>query len=141
MQKALFVFLILTSLTSVSQFKITGYFDAEIGVSYAFSDKFQVELRVNDNLEIEFNTELSLLYKIVSKEEYNLNFGLGISTFPFHSKSIDFFESFFLPLQIEITPFKEVKNFGLVLESAYHFSDIVDASGIRNSIGIRYIFN
>ncbi|QNM86984.1 hypothetical protein H9W90_07695 [Polaribacter pectinis] len=133
--------LIFTSLSTFSQFKITGYFDAEIGVNYAFSDKLQAELRVNDNLGIEFNTEFSLLYKLVSKKAYNLNFGIGVSTFPFHSDKTDFIESFYLPLQIEITPFKEVRNFGLVLESAYHFSDATDASGIRNSIGIRYIFN
>ena len=81
------------------------------------------------------------MYKFVSKEDYNLNFGAGVSTFPFHSKKVDFYESFFLPLQIEITPFKETRNFGLVLESAYHFSDTNNKSGVRNSIGIRYIFN
>ncbi|KGL63962.1 hypothetical protein [Polaribacter sp. Hel1_85] len=140
MKKILFVALLLTTISSYGQFKITGYFDAEIGINYAFSENFQAELRVNDNLGIEFNTELSLLYKFVSKEDYNLNFGMGVSTFPFHSKNIKFFESFYLPLQIEITPFKEVRNFGLVLESTYHFSDINNASGIRNSIGIRYIF-
>lgn len=140
MKKLICPLLFLISISTFSQFKITGYFDAEIGINYAFSDKFQAALRVNDNLGIEFNTELSLLYKIVSKEKYNLNLGIGISTFPFHSKNINFLESFYLPLQIEITPFKEARNFGLVLESAYHFSDIKDASGIRNSIGIRYLF-
>ena len=141
MKKTLLILLFLTSLSAFSQFKITGYFDAEIGINYAFSNKFQAELRANDNLGIEFNAELSLLYKFVSKEAYNLNFGVGISTFPFHSNTIDFFESMYLPLQIEITPFKEARNFGLVLETAYYFSNITDASGIRNSIGIRYIFN
>ncbi|MEE9408001.1 MAG: hypothetical protein V3V28_07995 [Polaribacter sp.] len=141
MKKTIFTLLLFISISTFSQFKITGYFDAEIGVNYMFSDKFQAELRVNDNLGIEFNTELSLLYKVVSKEDYNLNLGIGVSTFPFHSEYIDFLESFYLPLQIEITPFKEARNFGLVLESTYHFSDTKDASGIRNSIGIRYIFN
>lgn len=141
MKKALLILLVITTSATFSQFKITGYFDAEIGINYAFSDKTQVELRVNDNLGIEFNAELSLLYKVVSKDDYNLNFGIGISTFPFHSSNIDFFESYYLPLQIEITPFKESRNFGLVLETSYHFSDITDASGNRNSIGIRYIFN
>ena len=141
MKKAFTTLLFLISLSTFSQFKITGYFDTEIGISYSFSDKFQVELRVNDNLGIEFNTELSLLYKFVSKEDYNLNFGLGISTFPFHSENIDFYESLYLPIQIEITPFKDARNFGLVLESSYHFADVSNISGIRNSIGIRYIFN
>ena len=141
MKKTIFIILVLTSFSSFSQFKITGYFDAEIGVNYEFTDNFQAELRVNDNLGIEFNAELSLLYKFVSKEDYNLNVGVGASTFPFHSKSIDFLESFYLPLQIEITPFKEARSFGFVLESGYHFSDVTHASGIRNSIGIRYIFN
>lgn len=141
MKKALLILLVITTSATFSQFKITGYFDAEIGINYAFSDKTQVELRVNDNLGIEFNAELSLLYKVVSKDNYNLNFGIGISTFPFHSSNIDFFESYYLPLQIEITPFKESRNFGLVLETSYHFSDITDTSGNRNSIGIRYIFN
>ena len=141
MKKTLLIFLFITSLSSFSQFKITGYFDTEIGISYAISDKLQTEVRFNDNLNIEFNTEVSLLYKVASKEAYNLNFGVGISTFPFHSDNINLFESFFLPFQIEITPFKEVRNIGLVLESAYHFSDVTDASGIRNSIGIRYTFN
>lgn len=141
MKKILIVFMILTSFSTFSQFKITGYFDAEIGINYAFTNNLQVELRANDNLGIEFNAELSLLYKLVSKEDYNLNFGVGVSTFPFHSEYNNFFESFYLPLQIEITPFKEARNFGLVLESAYHFSDVKDQSGIRNSIGIRYIFN
>ena len=141
MKKTLFSLLLLTSISSFGQFKITGYFDAEIGINYTLSNNVQVELRVNDNSKTEFNSELSLLYKFVSKEDYNLNFGVGISTFPFHSKKVDFYESFFLPLQIEITPFKEVRNFGLVLESAYHFSDTNNKSGVRNSIGIRYIFN
>lgn len=141
MKRLLFLFILFLVTSVFSQFKITGYFDAEIGINYTFSDKLQAELRVNDNLGIEFNTELSIIYKFVSKEDYNINSGIGVSTFPFHSSQIKFFESFYLPLQIEITPFKEVRNFGLVLESAYHFSDIIDASGIRNSIGIRYIFN
>lgn len=140
MKKFIILCIILSSCSIFSQLKITGYFDTEIGISYGFSDKIQTELRVNDNLGIEFSAELSLLYKIISKQDYNLNFGVGISTFPFSSNSINFYESFFIPLQIEITPFKDVQNFGLVLESAYHFSDIVDGSGIRNSIGIRYIF-
>ena len=139
-EKIAFTLLIFTSLVSFSQFKITGYFDAEIGVSYEFSNNIQTEIRVNDHLGIELNAELSLLYKFVSKEDYNLNIGLGISTFPFHSSNIDFYESFYLPLQIEITPIKEVANFGFVLESAYYFSEVHNASGIRNSIGIRYIF-
>jgi hypothetical protein len=141
MKKTLFLFAILSTTSILSQFKITGYFDTEIGLTYKFAQKIQAELRVNDNVGIEFNSELSLLYTIISKEEYNLNFGLGISTFPFHSKNLEFFESSFLPLQIEIKPFKKVTNFGVVLESAYHFSNIIDSSGIRNSIGIRYIFN
>jgi hypothetical protein len=141
MKKILVLFVILSSNSILSQFKITGYFDAEIGLSYKVSDNLQTELRVNDNLGIEFNSELSLFYTLSFKEDYNINLGVGISTFPFHSKSINFFESYFLPLQIEITPFKKGRNFGIVLESAYHFSDTTDASGIRNSIGIRYIFN
>ena len=141
MKKLLLILFILSSTTFFSQFKITGYFNSEIGVSYQFSNKIQTELRINDNLGIEFNSELSLLYTITSKENYNINIGIGISTFPFHSKYIDFFESYFLPFQIEITPFNGVKNLGFVLESSYHFSDITDASGVRNSIGVRYIFN
>ncbi|WP_298778802.1 hypothetical protein [uncultured Polaribacter sp.] len=141
MKKTFFLFIILISSTVFSQLKITGYFDAEIGLSYQFSNKIQVELRANDNLGIEFNSELSLLYKIISKEEYNLNLGFGGSTYPFHSENINFLESYFLPLQIEITPLKTVRNFALVLETAYHFADKTDNSGIRNSIGIRYIFN
>ena len=140
MKKILFLFIILSTTSILSQFKITGYFDTEIGLTYQFSDRLQTELRVNDNLGIEFNSELSVRYTILYKENYNLSFGIGISTFPFHSKKLAFFESYFLPLQIEITPFKEATNFGIVLESAYHFSEFVDASGIRNSIGIRYIF-
>ena len=116
------------------------YFDTQIGLSYQFNDRLQTELRVNDNPNIEFNSELSLRYTVLSQKNYNLSFGIGFSTFPFHSKKLTFFESYFLPLQIEITPFKETKNLGIVLESAYHFSDIIDTSGIRNSIGIRYIF-
>ena len=140
MKKVLFLFVILSSTFIVGQFKITGYFDTEIGLTYQFNDRLQAELRVNDNLDIEFNSELSLLYTILSKNNYNLNFGIGISTLPFHSKNLAFFESYFLPLQIEIIPFKETRNLGIVLESAYHFSTITDTSGIRNSIGIRYIF-
>jgi hypothetical protein len=140
MKKLLFLFVILSSTSIAGQFKITGYFDTEIGLTYQFNDRLQTELRVNDNLDIEFNSELSLLYTILSKKNYNLNFGIGISTFPFHSKNLAFFESYFLPLQIEIIPFKETRNLGIVLESAYHFSTITDTSGIRNSIGIRYIF-
>jgi hypothetical protein len=141
MKKILFVLLLLSSISTFSQFKITGYFDAEIGLNYTFSEDFQAEIKVNDNLGIEFSTQLAILYKFISKEDYNLNVGIGISTFPFHSNKIKFIESFYLPLQIEITPFKEMRNFGLILESAYHFADKPDASGIRNSIGIRYIFN
>ena len=140
MKKVLFLFVILSSTFIVGQFKITGYFDTEIGLTYQFNDRLQAELRVNDNLDIEFNSELSLLYTILSKNNYNLNFGIGISTLPFHSKNLAFFESYFLPFQIEIIPFKETRNLGIVLESAYHFSTITDTSGIRNSIGIRYIF-
>ena len=140
MKKIIFLFIILSTTSILSQFKITGYFDAKIGLTYKFSDHLQTELRVNDNLGIEFNSELSLLYAIILKENYTLNFGVGISTFPFHSKNTAFFESYFLPIQIEIRPFKNASNLGFILESAYHYSDIINSSGTRNSIGIRYIF-
>jgi hypothetical protein len=122
----LFILLILTSIASFSQFKTTGYFNAEIGFN----------CKLTDNLGIEFNTELSLLYTFILKEDYNVNFGMGISTFPFHSKNITFFESLYLPLQVEITPCKEVKKNGLVLESTFHFSEVTDTSGTRNLLGI-----
>jgi hypothetical protein len=141
MKRIIFTLTLLTSISTHSQFKITGFFDTKIGINYAVSNNLQAELRVNDNLDTEFNTELSLLYKLVSKDDYNLNLGAGISTFPFHSNHFDFLESFYIPLQIEINPFIAARNFGLVLESAYHFSEIIDASGIRNSIGLRYNFN
>jgi hypothetical protein len=141
MKKIFFLCIILSSTTILSQFKITGYFNAEIGLTYKFSKNIQSELRINDNLGMEFNTELSLLYTLLSKDNYNMNLGTGISTFPFHSKNIDFIESYFIPAQIEITPFKEVRNFGFLFETSYHFSDIENSSGVRNSIGIRYIFN
>jgi hypothetical protein len=140
MKKLLFLFVILFSTFIVGQFKITGYFDTKIGLTYQFNDRLQTELRVNDNLDIEFNSELSLLCTILSKKNYSLNFGIGISTFPFYSKNLAFFESYFLPFQIEIIPFKETRNLGIVLESAYHFSNSINTSGNRNSIGIRYIF-
>tara|TARA_B100000768_G_C11242757_1_gene360350 strand:+ start:73 stop:177 length:105 start_codon:yes stop_codon:yes gene_type:complete len=34
-----------------------------------------------------------------------------------------------------------MKKYIFVLESAYHFSNIIDASGIRNLIGIPYTLN
>jgi hypothetical protein len=140
MKKILFLFIILSTTSILSQFKITGYFDAEIGLTYKISNHLQIELRASDNLKIEFNSELSLLYTLITKKDYTLNFGVGVSTFPFHSKNTAFFESYFLPLQIEITPFKNANNLGFVLESAYHLSKIINSSGTRNSIGIRYIF-
>jgi hypothetical protein len=45
----------------------------------------------------------------------------------------------YIPLQIEILPFKNLRNLGLVIETAYHFPET--ANGVRNSVGIRYIFN
>lgn len=140
MKKTLFALFLLSSISAFSQFKITGYFNSEVGLNYQLSNKIQIELRINDNIGTEFNSELSLLYKIVSKEDYSLNLGIGASTFPFHSKKIDFLESFYIPLQIEITPIKNFRNFGFVLESAYHFSETSNKSGIRNSVGLRYIF-
>jgi hypothetical protein len=140
-KKTVFILLILASIASFSQFKITGYLNAEIDLNYELTDNFQMEVRVHDNLGIEFNTELSLLNKFISKDDYNVNFGMGISTFPFHSKNIKFLESLYLPLHVEITPFKEVKKNGLVHESTFHFNEVTDASGTRNSIGIPYIFS
>ncbi|PQJ77894.1 hypothetical protein [Polaribacter porphyrae] len=141
MKKLLFTFFIISSISCFSQLKVTGYFGKEIGLSYVFNDKFQTEFRVSDDINSEFNSEFSLLYKVISKKDYNLNFGIGVSTFPFNSKNIDFFESVYLPLQLEVVPLKEVKSLAFVLESAYHFSNIINGSGIRNSVGIRYIFN
>jgi len=140
MKKIAFLLFILVSVTSYSQFKATGYFDGKIGVSYAFSNKFQSELRVYDALGNEFNSSLDLQYKIVSKEKFNINLGIGISLQPFHSNN-DTYESVFFPLMLEITPFSNSKNFAFVLETAYHNSDINEDSGMRNSIGVRYIFN
>ena len=141
MKKIIILFLALSSYPLFSQLKITGYFDSKIGLSYEFAKNLQTELRMNDNLGNEFNAELSVLYKIISKENYNINLGLGISTFPFHSNYIPFLESTYIPTQIEIMPFNSSRNFILVLETAYHFSDLINGSGIRNSIGIRYRFN
>jgi hypothetical protein len=136
MKKIINILLLLASISSFSQFKITGYFDAEIGINYSFLDDFQAEIRMNDDLGIDFSAALSLLYQFIKKENYNLNTGIGISYFLFSDSDLD---SMYIPLQIEILPFKNLRNLGLVLETAYHFSQI--ENGLRNSVGIRYIFN
>jgi hypothetical protein len=136
MKKIINILLLLASISSFSQFKITGYFDAEIGINYSFLDDFQAEIRMNDDLGIDFSAALSLLYQFIKKENYNLNTGIGISYFLFSDSDL---ESMYIPLQIEILPFKNLRNLGLVLETAYHFSKI--ENGLRNSVGIRYIFN
>lgn len=125
------------SIATFSQFKISGYFDSEIGVSYQFNSKFQTELRVNDNQFTEFTTELILLYNIIKKDDYNLNIGFGINTILF--REFDPIESLLVPLQLEILPFKKNRNFSFVIETALHFLE--QDYGIRNTIGIRYIFN
>jgi len=125
------------SIASFSQFKISGYFDSEIGVSYQFNSKFQTALRVNDNQFTEFTTELILLYNIIKKDDYNLNLGFGINTLLF--REFDQIESLLIPLQLEILPFKNNKNLGFVIETAFHFLE--QDYGLRNTIGIRYIFN
>jgi hypothetical protein len=135
MKKIFLTVLLVSSISTFSQFKISGYFDGGIGLNYQFSENFQTELRINDNLGIDFISELSFLYKFANKEKYNFNTGVGISSFPFSNLEI---ESIFIPIQLEITPFKEVENFGFVIETAYHFS--TPNEGIRNTIGIRYIF-
>jgi len=136
MKKIINILLLFASISSFSQFKITGYFDAKIGINYSFLDDFQAEIRINDDLGIDFSAALSLLYQFIKKENYNLNTGIGISYFLFSDSDI---ESMYIPLQIEILPFKNLRNLGLVLETAYHFSEI--ENGLRNSVGIRYIFN
>lgn len=125
------------SIATFSQFKISGYFDSEIGVSYQFNSKFQTELRVNDNQFTEFTTELILLYNIIKKDDYNLNIGFGINTILF--REFDPIESLLVPLQLEILPFKKNRNLSFVIETAFHFLE--QDYGIRNTIGIRYIFN
>ncbi len=140
MKKIFLTILLFTSITAFSQVKITGYFDAEIGLSFGLSEKISTEIRINDDLGKEFSASAQLQYQFVSKENYNLNFGIGVVTYPF-SNNTNTVESFYFPLNIEITPLKEVKNFALVLESAYHLAKNNVTSGIRNSIGIRYIFN
>jgi hypothetical protein len=136
MKKIILTALLLVSLSSYSQFKITGYFDAEIGINYGFLNDFQAEVRINDDRGIDFSAEISLLYQFIKKEKYNLNTGIGISYFLFSSSDL---ESMYIPLQIEILPFKDVRNLGLVIATAYHFLE--SESGLRNSVGIRYIFN
>lgn len=136
MKKNFSIVLFLISLSTFSQLKTTGYFNTEIGISYQFSNKFQTELRINDDLGIDLNAELSLLYKFINKPTYNLNTGLGISFFPFTGADL---ESIYVPIQLEILPIKKNKNLALVIETAYHLDDF--ENGLRNSIGIRYIFN
>ncbi|WP_299012416.1 hypothetical protein [uncultured Polaribacter sp.] len=136
MKKNTLILLLFITYYSNAQFKATGYFDKEIGISYAFNNKLQTELRINDNLGIDFNTELSLLYKFVNKSNYNFNTGLGVSFFPFTGADL---QSVYLPVQLEIFPVQNNKNLALVLESAYHLDDF--ENGLRNTVGIRYIFN
>ncbi len=140
MKKILLFLLVIISISSYAQFKATGYFDGKIGLSYAFSEKFQSELRIDDALGKEFNSSFNFQYKIVSKENFNINLGIGVSLQPFHSSN-DTYESVFFPVIVEITPFSSIKNIAFVLETAYHNSDINEDSGLRNSIGIRYIFH
>lgn len=141
MKKIFLTLLISISFSTFGQFKATGYFDKEIGLSYQFSKKLQTEIRINDDINSDFSSEISVLYAFISKENYNFNSGIGLSLYPFSSTTIDFLESIYIPFQIEISPLKSTKNLALVLESAYHFSTSIYASGVRNSVGIRYIFN
>jgi hypothetical protein len=127
MKKIFLLCIILSSISILIQFKIIGYFNAESSLTYKFSKNSPTELRVHDNLEIEFKTKLSLIHTLLTKDDYKINSGISASTFPFHSKNINLFENYFLPLQIEITTFKELRNFDFIFENSF---------GIRNSIGI-----
>lgn len=136
MKNNFLLFLFFTTCIGFSQIKATGYFNSEIGMSYEFSEKIQAELKIDDAVGKSFSSKLSVLYKIKNKETYNLNLGLGVNVFLF--EEFDQLESFYIPFQLEILPFKNYKNIGFVLETAYHITE--NENGLRNSVGIRYLF-
>jgi len=131
MKTNIFLFIILSSTAMLSQFKVKGYFKGEINLTYKLSENLQAKQRVQDNLGIEFNSALWLLKKILYIEEYNLNTGAEVSNLPFHFSNIDFFESYFLPIPLEIISFNKIKSFGFLLESTFRFSDIVMHPGLE----------
>lgn len=109
MKKIYFLCIILSSTSILSQFKIKG----------------------SCNADIEFNTKLSLMYTLFSNNNYYINSVIGFYTFPFHSINIYFFENYFLPFQIEINRYIEVRNFDFILNSSSNFYDFEKQSETR----------
>ncbi len=101
------------------------------GISYEIKDRFRPELRIGTDNFLDYDyvsLELSVMYDILNKDEYEFYAGLGL-------KSTNF-EGLVIPVGINIYPFN-TKNFGFHIE----LSPILgDDYVLRGSWGIRYRF-
>lgn len=101
------------------------------GISYEIKDRIRPELRIGTDNYLEFDRtsfELSVMYDILNKDEFEFYVGLGIKS--------EVVEGLVIPVGVNIYPFSN-KNFGFHIELAPIFgSNYV----LRGSWGIRYRF-
>jgi hypothetical protein len=101
-----------------------------VGVGYDFK-RFAPELRVSTNVFVDdISAEFVLPYKVISKDDYYLDAGLGIRH--------NVFRGLVVPVGITVFPFQK-KEFGFHAEIAL-ISDFQSSALMRGSWGITYRF-
>ncbi len=126
-------FILFLDLTSNAQVFIS-YHQSNIpfaGIGYDFK-RFAPELRVSTNVFVDdISAELVLPFKILAKDDYYLDAGLGVRH--------NVFRGLVVPVGITAFPFQK-KGLGMHAEIAL-ISDFQSSALLRGSWGITYRFN
>lgn len=132
MKKFLFVMMLLPA-ALCAQWEVS-YHQSNLpfaGVGYTFQERFNPELRLNTDVDIEdIAVEGVFKYKIILRDSYAFYAGLGLRS--------TFFEGLVVPVGLEVYPFAS-RQFGIHMEMAPLLGS-ADGDVLRGSWGIRYRF-
>ena len=136
-----FIFLLTVTLTiksSFGQVSLSTYSFQAIGISTDNDKKISGELKAFLNRYSEdIILEPTIMYNFKQRDYHQFSIGLGFSACPF--REIDGANGLTIPLQLEISPIENVKNFSVLMELTPQIGDSF-SSDIRTLWGIRYRF-
>ncbi len=130
--------LISLSLNAFSQIGITGYSVYALGVNTSQAKKISVELKAfTNNIIDNMLTEADIFYNFKEKPYHRFAVGVGVNAGLF--RGFDLINSFTVPLDLEIFPIQDLKQFSVVIEVSPEF--VIDGDvGLTQLWGIRYTF-
>ena len=134
MKKIIIITLFFISFKSFSQLSFTVYENKAVGLEFPVNAPLYLQVKAYTNMYVNsMKIEPTIMVNIRRTKLYNINIGAGVVMVPTDMQYL----RFSVPMGVSVYPFRELRNFSIVMEVAPEFYNNVY---IRSMWGIRYSF-